>query len=313
VREGYRTGRGRVVMRGRTHFEDIDKGNRQAIIIDELPYQVNKRTLLEKIGELVNEKRIEGISDLRDESDKSGMRVVIELKRGEVAEVVLNCLYKQTQLQDTFGMNMVALVDGQPRLLNLKQMLECFLWHRREVLTRRTVFELRKARERAHIQEGLAVALDNVDEIIALIKASPTPADARRGLMARLWTSPTVAEMLAARGARRDPSGRAWPGIRAVGERLSALGGAGAGDPGTAPATTDRPRTRQDRRRFRRTAGAHRRPDGYPGAARAHHRDDRRGTDRHPCPVWRQAALGDRHQHPGSRVSRISSPRSTWW
>jgi DNA gyrase subunit A len=188
VREGYRTGRGRVVMRGKIHFEDIDKGNRQAIIIDELPYQVNKRTLLEKIGELVNEKRIEGISDLRDESDKSGMRVVIELKRGEVAEVVLNCLYKQTQLQDTFGMNMVALVDGQPRLLNLKQMLECFLWHRREVLTRRTVFELRKARERAHIQEGLAVALDNVDEIIALIKASPTPADARRGLMARLWT-----------------------------------------------------------------------------------------------------------------------------
>jgi DNA gyrase subunit A len=196
VCEGYRTGRGRVVMRGRTHFEDLERGNRQAIIIDELPYQVNKRTLLEKIGELVNDKRIDGISDLRDESDKSGMRVVIELKRGEVAEVVLNCLYKQTQLQDTFGMNMVALVDGQPRLLNLKQMLECFLWHRREVLTRRTVFELRKARERAHIQEGLAVALDNVDEIIALIKASPTPADARRGLMARPWQSPTVAEML---------------------------------------------------------------------------------------------------------------------
>ena len=196
VREGYRTGRGRVVIRARTHFEDIDRGNRQAIIVDELPYQVNKRTLLEKIGELVNEKRIEGISDLRDESDKSGMRVVIELKRGEVADVVLNCLYKQTQLQDTFGMNMVALVDGQPRLLNLKQMIECFLRHRREVLTRRTVFELRKARERAHIQEGLAVALDNVDVIIALIKASPTPADARRGLMARLWQSPTVAEML---------------------------------------------------------------------------------------------------------------------
>ncbi|MEF8703707.1 MAG: DNA gyrase subunit A [Candidatus Accumulibacter sp. UW26] len=197
VREGYRTGRGRVVMRGKVHVEDIGQTTRQAIIIDELPYQVNKRTLLEKIGELVNEKRIEGISDLRDESDKSGMRVVIELKRGEVAEVVLNCLYKQTQLQDTFGMNMVALVDGQPRLLNVRQMLECFLWHRREVLTRRTVFELRKARERAHIQEGLAVALDNVDQIIALIKASPTPADARRALMARTWTSPTVSEMLA--------------------------------------------------------------------------------------------------------------------
>ncbi|WP_298311754.1 DNA gyrase C-terminal beta-propeller domain-containing protein, partial [Propionivibrio sp.] len=164
--------------------------------IDELPYQVNKRTLLEKVGELVNEKKIDGISDLRDESDKSGMRVVIELKRNEVPEVVLNCLYKQTQLQDTFGMNMVALVDGQPRLLNLKQMLDCFLSHRREVITRRTVFELRKARERAHIQEGLAVALDNVDEIIALIKASPTPADARRGLMGRLWLSTTVGEML---------------------------------------------------------------------------------------------------------------------
>ena len=197
AREGYRTGRGRVVMRAKTHFEDIKGSNdRKAIIVDELPYQVNKRTLLEKISELVNDKRIDGISDLRDESDKSGMRVVIELKRGEVPEVVLNCLYKQTQLQDTFGMNMVALVDGQPRLLNLKQMLDCFLAHRREVITRRTVFELRKARERAHIQEGLAVALDNVDEIIALIKASPTPADARRGLMSRLWTSTTVGEML---------------------------------------------------------------------------------------------------------------------
>jgi len=198
VREGYQTGRGRVVMRAKTHFEDIKgSADRQAIVVDELPYQVNKRSLLEKISELVNEKRIDGISDLRDESDKSGMRVVIELKRGEVPEVVLNCLYKQTQLQDTFGMNMVALVDGQPRLLNLKQMLDCFLSHRREVITRRTVYELRKARERAHIQEGLAVALDNVDEIIALIKASPTPADARRGLMSKLWVSPTVAEMLA--------------------------------------------------------------------------------------------------------------------
>ncbi len=197
VREGYQTGRGRVVMRARTHFEDIKGSNdRQAIIVDELPYQVNKRSLLEKIGELVNDKRIDGIADLRDESDKSGMRVVIELKRNEVPEVVLNCLYKQTQLQDTFGMNMVALVDGQPRLLNLKQMLDCFLSHRREVITRRTVYELRKARERAHIQEGLAVALDNVDEIIAMIKASPTPADARRGLMSRLWQSATVGEML---------------------------------------------------------------------------------------------------------------------
>ncbi|EUJ10240.1 DNA gyrase subunit A [Methylophilaceae bacterium 11] len=196
VKEGYRTGRGRVVMRGRTHFEDMDKGGRQSIIIDELPYQVNKKTLIEKIAELVNEKKIEGISDLRDESDKSGMRVVIELKRGEVPEVILNNLYKQTQLQDTFGMNMVALLDGQPRLLNLKQMLEAFLRHRREVVTRRTVFELRKARERGHVLEGLAVALANVDDMIALIKAAPTPPEAKKDLMARTWQSPVVEEML---------------------------------------------------------------------------------------------------------------------
>ena len=196
VKEGYRTGRGRVVMRGRTHFEDLEKGGRQAIIIDELPYQVNKKSLIEKIAELVNEKKIEGISDLRDESDKSGMRVVIELKRGEVPEVILNNLYKQTQLQDTFGMNMVALMDGQPRLLNLKQMLEAFLRHRREVVTRRTVFELRKARDRGHVLEGLAVALANVDEMIAIIKAAPTPPEAKKELMARSWNSPVVEEML---------------------------------------------------------------------------------------------------------------------
>jgi DNA gyrase subunit A len=196
VKEGYRTGRGRVVMRGRTHFEDLDKGGRQSIIIDELPYQVNKKTLIEKIAELVNEKKIEGISDLRDESDKSGMRVVIELKRGEVPEVILNNLYKQTQLQDTFGMNMVALMDGQPRLLNLKQMLEAFLRHRREVVTRRTVFELRKARDRGHVLEGLAVALANVDEMIAIIKAAPTPPEAKKELMARDWHSTVVEDML---------------------------------------------------------------------------------------------------------------------
>ncbi|MDY0034971.1 MAG: DNA gyrase subunit A [Zoogloea oleivorans] len=196
VQEGYRTGRGRVVMRARTHFEDIGKGDRQAIIVDELPYQVNKKTLIEKIAELVNEKKIEGISDLRDESDKSGMRMVIELKRNEMPDVVLNNLFKQTQLQDTFGMNMVALVDGKPRLLNLRQMLDCFLAHRREVVTRRTVFELRKARERGHILEGLAVALSNVDEIIALIKAAPNPPEAKRGLMARQWRSALVEEML---------------------------------------------------------------------------------------------------------------------
>jgi DNA gyrase subunit A len=196
VKEGYRTGRGRVVMRGRTHFEDIGKGERQAIIIDELPYQVNKANLLIKVGELVREKKIEGISEIRDESDKSGMRAVIELKRGEVPEVILNQLYKLTQLQDSFGMNMVALLDGQPKLLNLKQFIDAFLRHRREVVTRRTVFELRKARERGHILEGLAVALSNVDEIIALIKAAAAPADAKRSLMARTWRSPLVEEML---------------------------------------------------------------------------------------------------------------------
>ncbi|MGF6263350.1 DNA gyrase subunit A [Paraburkholderia youngii] len=196
VRDGYRTGRGRVVMRALTHFEEIDRGQRMAIIVDELPYQVNKRSLLERIAELVNEKKLEGISDIRDESDKSGMRVVIELKRGEVPEVVLNNLYKATQLQDTFGMNMVALVDGQPKLLNLKEMLTCFLSHRREVLTRRTVYELRKARERGHVLEGLAVALANIDEFIALIKAAPTPPIAKQELMSRSWDSSLVREML---------------------------------------------------------------------------------------------------------------------
>jgi DNA gyrase subunit A len=196
VREGYLTGRGRVIMRARTHFEDLERGGKQAIVVDELPYQVNKKTLQEKIAELVNEKKIEGIAHIQDESDKSGMRLVIELKKGEVPEVVLNNLFKQTQLQDTFGMNMVALVDGRPQLLNLKQLLECFLAHRREVVTRRTVFELRKARDRGHVLEGLAVALSNVDEIIALIKAAPTPADAKRELMARTWRSTLVEEML---------------------------------------------------------------------------------------------------------------------
>ncbi|MEC5396233.1 DNA gyrase subunit A [Uliginosibacterium sp. H1] len=223
VHEGYRTGRGRVIMRARTHFEDMEKGNRQAIIVDEIPYQVNKRTLQEKIAELVQDKRIEGISDIRDESDKSGMRLVIELKRGEVPEVVLNNLFKQTQLQDSFGMNMVALVDGKPRLLNLKQMLEAFLSHRREVVTRRTVFELRKARERGHILEGLAVALSNVDEIIAVIKAAATPAIAKQELMGRVWRSSLVEEMLArATADSYRPEGLAAEfGLSAQGYRLS--------------------------------------------------------------------------------------------
>ncbi len=208
VREGYRTGRGKVVMRAKVHFEDIDRGTRQTIIVDELPYQVNKKTLLERIAELVHEKKIEGISHIQDESDKSGMRVVIDLKRGEVPEVVLNNLYKQTQLQDTFGMNMVALIDGQPRLCNLKQLLDVFLEHRREVVTRRTVFALRKARERGHVLEGLAVALANIDEFIETIKTSPTPPVAKVALMAKSWDSAMVREMLV-RAEGDTPGGRA--------------------------------------------------------------------------------------------------------
>jgi DNA gyrase subunit A len=196
VKEAYRTGRGRVVMRAKTHFEEIDRGNRVAIIVDEIPYQVNKKTLQEKIAELVHEKRLEGISHIQDESDKSGMRLVIELKRGEVPEVVMNNLYKLTQLQDTFGINMVALVDGQPRLLNLKQLIAYFLEHRREVVTRRTVYALRKARERGHTLEGLAVALANVDEMIDLIKAAPTPPIAKEQLLARSWQPGEAKAML---------------------------------------------------------------------------------------------------------------------
>ncbi len=223
VREGYRTGRGRIVIRARTHVEELEKGNRQAIVIDELPYQVNKSSLLMKIGELVREKRLDGLSEIRDESDKSGMRVVLELKRGEVPEVILNNLYKETQMQDTFGMNMVALVENQPRLLNLKEILDAFLRHRREVITRRTVFELRKARDRGHVLEGLAVALSNVDEIIALIKAAAAPVEAKRELMSRTWHSQLVESMLA-----RADVGEARPegmspdsGLQADGYRLS--------------------------------------------------------------------------------------------
>ncbi len=208
VRDGYRTGRGRVVIRANAHFEDIDRGQRQAIIVDEIPYQVNKKNLLERMAELVHEKKLEGISHIQDESDKSGMRVVIELKRGEVPEVVLNNLYKQTQLQDTFGMNMVALIDNQPKLCNLKDLISIFLEHRREVVTRRTVFELRKARERGHVLEGLAVALANIDEFIETIKGSPTPPVAKAALMAKSWDSSMVREMLA-RAEGQTPGGRA--------------------------------------------------------------------------------------------------------
>ncbi len=195
IHQGYKTGRGRVIMRARTHFEDIAK-DRQAIIIDELPYQVNKAKLCERIGELVKEKIVEGISEIRDESDKSGMRVVIELRRGENANVMLNNLYKLTQMQDSFGINMVALVNGQPRLLNLKSIIEEFIYHRREVVTRRTLFELRKAKDRGHILEGLAVALANVDPMIEIIKTSQTPVEAKGRLMERSWESSLVVTMM---------------------------------------------------------------------------------------------------------------------
>ena len=222
VKEGYRTGRGRVIMRARCHFEDIGKGERQAIIIDELPYQVNKANLLIKIGSMVREKRIEGISEIRDESDKSGMRAVIELKRGENAEVMLNRLYKETQLQDSFGINMVAIIDGQPKLLNIREVIDAFLRHRREVVTRRTIFELRKARERGHVLEGLAVALSNVDEIIALIKAAPSPAEAKVELMARSWRSALVEDMLSRVSEASRPDGlEAEFGLVGAGETRS--------------------------------------------------------------------------------------------
>lgn len=201
IREAYLTGRGRIYVRGRTHVETNEKNSRQRIVVTELPYQVNKARMVEKIADLVKNKKIEGISELRDESDKDGMRVVIELKRGEVAEVLLNNLYQQTQLQSVFGINMVALVRNQPRLLNLKQILAAFIDHRREVVTRRTIFDVRKARERAHILEGLAVALENIDPIITLIKAAANPAEAKQGLLAEVWAPGVVTGMLERTGA----------------------------------------------------------------------------------------------------------------
>jgi DNA gyrase subunit A len=221
----YKTGRGRLHVRARTHVEDVGRGDRQAIVITELPYQVNKARLIERIADLVRDKQIDGIAGdgLRDESDKDGMRVVIELKRGEVPEILLNNLYAQTPMETVFGINMVALVDGQPRLLSLKAMLDAFLRHRREVVTRRTVFDLRKARERGHILEGLAVALANIDEIIATIKASASPADAKAALIDRTWTSGSVPEMLARAGAisTRPPGEGAGFGLVDGGYRLT--------------------------------------------------------------------------------------------
>jgi len=222
IREAYRTGRGKIYVRALSHFEEMDNG-KQRIVVTELPYQVNKAKLMEKIAELVKDRRIEGITELRDESDKDGMRMVIELRRGEVAEVTLNNLFKHTQMQNVFGINMVSLVDGQPRLLNLKAMLEYFIRHRREVVTRRTIFELRKARARAHILEGLAVALTNIDEVIALIKAAANPAAARQQLCERIWQSGALEDMLSRAGADASRPEDVPPefGLSADGYRLT--------------------------------------------------------------------------------------------
>jgi len=223
IREAYLTGRGRIYVRARSEVETHEASGRQAIIVTELPYQVNKARLLERIAELVKERRVEGISELRDESDKDGMRVVIELRRGEVPEVVLNNLYQHTAMQSVFGINMVALVDGQPRLLNLKQLLEYFIRHRREVVTRRTIYELRKARDRAHVLEGLAVALANIDDVITLIKAAASPAEAKVGLLERRWESGAVRAMLERAGAEATrPEGLAAEfGLSDQGYRLT--------------------------------------------------------------------------------------------
>ena len=223
IHEAYHTGRGRIHVRARAHVEGED-GPRQSIIVTELPYQVNKARLVEKIAELVKDKKLEGISGLRDESDKDGMRMVIELRRGESADVVLNNLYQYTQMQTVFGINLVALVDGQPRLLNLKRLIESFVRHRREVVTRRTLFDLRKARQRAHLLEGLAVALANIDPVIALIKAAANPADAKRGLIEKTWPPGAVSKMLERAGADTSrPDGLAEEfGLVDDGYRLSA-------------------------------------------------------------------------------------------
>jgi len=209
IHEAYFTGRGRIFVRAKCHVEGKE-GAKQSIIVTELPYMVNKARLLERIAELVKDKKLDGITELRDESDKDGMRMVIELRRGENTDVLINNLYQHTAMQTVFGINMVALVDGQPRLLNLKELLEAFLRHRREVVTRRTIFDLRKARERAHVLEGLAIALANIDEMIELIKRSPAPAEAKIGLMGRDWAPGVVMDMLKKAGAEASrPEGLA--------------------------------------------------------------------------------------------------------
>src|SRR5262249_19069108 len=292
---------GRLSVRARVLIEDVGRGDRQAIVVTELPYQVNKARLIERIAELVREKQLDGIAadGLRDESDKDGMRIVIELKRGEGTEIVLNNLYAHTPMETVFGIDMVALQDGQPKLMSLKEMLEAFIRHRREVVTRRSIYELAKARERAHILEGLAVALANIDAVIALIKAAASPAEARTALQARSWAPGAVTELLARAGeiSTRPPGLRAESGVhgrsrRPVGSQrrirparrqLSAVGDAGAGDPRHAVAPPHRARAGQDHRRIPRAADQHcrsqrhSRPSGaaHPGGARRAHRGAR--------------------------------------
>ena len=223
IHEAYHTGRGRIYMRAVTHVETNENNGKNSLIVTELPYQVNKARLLEKIAELVKDKKLDGITELRDESDKDGMRVVIELRRGEVPEVILNNLYKQTVMQNVFGINMVALVDGQPRLLNIKEILQAFIGHRREVVTRRTLFDLRKARNRAHVLEGLTVALANLDELIEMIKTSPSPAEAKQRLLAKMWDPGLVRAMLGQGGAEMSRPENLDPefGLQESGYQLS--------------------------------------------------------------------------------------------
>ena len=291
----YTTGRGRILVRAKTEVEEIDDHGREAIIVTELPYQVNKARLLERIADLVRGKLIEGISELRDESDKDGMRVVIELKRGESADIVLNNLYKQTPMESVFGINMVALQDGQPKLMNLKDFIEAFIRHRREVVTRRTVYDLRKARERGHILEGLAIALANIDEVIALIKASPSSAEAKVALMARAWGPGAVPEMLARAGSiQTRPDGLA-DDARTAGQRLSAFRGPGPGHPRPAPAPPHGSRAGKDPRRICRAARADPRSLRYSRASGAAARGHSRGAARDPRAIRRRAT----HAHRG--------------
>ena len=290
IRSAYHTGRGSILMRGRVHVETIRK-EREAIIITEIPYQVNKATMIEKIAELVREKQIEGISDIRDESDRQGMRVVIELKRDAMADVVLNQLYRFSPLQTTFGANMVALNGGRPEQLNLKDMIRAFIEFREEVISRRTKFLLRKARERAHVLVGLAIAVANIDEVIDLIRKAPDPATAREQLMARDWPAKDIAPLIALID---DPRHK----VSQTGT-YQPLRGAGPRHPRSAPAAPDRARPRRDRRRARQARRGDRRLSRHPALARPHrrhrqgraHRDQGRSSPRRAAPrSWRRLA-----------------------